>query len=81
MACTLFTAQTSFALIASVLFVGGLSRSMQFTCYNSIGFADVPEARMSEASALFSLSFPTGDGAGSDGGDAATTGLHDRARA
>ena len=64
MACALFTAQTPFSLIAAVLFVGGLSRSMQFTCYNSIGFADVPKARMSEASALFSLSFQLAMGMG-----------------
>ena len=37
---------------------------MQFTCYNSIGFADVPKARMSEASALFSMSFQLAMGLG-----------------
>ena len=63
-ACALFTAQTPFTLIAAVLFVGGLSRSMQFTCYNSIGFADVPKARMSEASALFSMAFQLAMGLG-----------------
>jgi MFS family permease len=63
-ACALFTAQTPFVLIAAVLFVGGLSRSMQFTCYNSIGFADVPKPRMSEASALFSMSFQLAMGMG-----------------
>ncbi len=63
-ACALFTAQTPLALVAAVLFVGGLSRSMQFTCYNSIGFADVPKARMSEASALFSMAFQLAMGLG-----------------
>ena len=63
-ACALFTAQTPLTLIAAVLFVGGLSRSMQFTCYNSIGFADVPKARMSEASALFSMAFQLAMGLG-----------------
>ncbi|TKJ75664.1 MFS transporter [Pseudomonas sp. CFBP13509] len=63
-ACALFTVQTPFVLIAAVLFVGGLSRSMQFTCYNSIGFADVPKPRMSEASALFSMSFQLAMGMG-----------------
>lgn len=63
-ACALFTTQTPFALIALVLFVGGLSRSMQFTGYNSIGFADVPKARMSEASALFSMAFQLAMGLG-----------------
>lgn len=64
LACALFTQQTPFALIAAVLFVGGLSRSMQFTCYNSIGFADVPKERMSEASALFSMFFQLAMGMG-----------------
>ncbi len=64
MACALFSAQTPFAVIAAVLFVGGLSRSMQFTCYNAIGFADVAKARMSEASALFSMSFQLAMGLG-----------------
>ena len=63
-ACAFFTPQTPFAVIAAVLFVGGLSRSMQFTCYNSIGFADVPKSRMSEASALFSLFFQLAMGLG-----------------
>lgn len=63
-ACASFTAQTSYALMAAVLFVGGLSRSMQFTCYNSIGFADVPKPRMSEASALFSMAFQLAMGLG-----------------
>ncbi|OPB00994.1 MFS transporter [Pseudomonas fluorescens] len=63
-ACALFTVQTPFTVIAAVLFVGGLSRSMQFTCYNSIGFADVPKAQMSEASALFSMAFQLAMGLG-----------------
>lgn len=63
-ACAAFTAQTPFWLIAAVLFAGGLSRSMQFSCYNSLGFADVPKPRMSEASALFSLFFQLAMGIG-----------------
>lgn len=63
-ACAFFTAQTPFALVAAVLFAGGLSRSMQFTCYNSVGFADIPKERMSEASALFSLFFQLSMGLG-----------------
>ncbi|MNT62995.1 putative transporter [compost metagenome] len=37
---------------------------MQFTCYNSVGFADIPKERMSEASALFSLFFQLSMGLG-----------------
>jgi hypothetical protein len=43
------------ALIAAVLFVGGLTRSMQFTALNTIGFADVPRPQMSGATTLFSM--------------------------
>lgn len=63
-ACALFNQDTPVAVMAAVLFVGGLSRSMQFTCYNSIGFADIPKARMSESSALFSLFFQLAMGLG-----------------
>ncbi|MGV8918802.1 MAG: MFS transporter [Pseudomonas sp.] len=63
-ACAFFTPDTPFFLISAVLFTGGLSRSMQFTCYNSIGFADVTKDRMSEASALFSMFFQLAMGIG-----------------
>ena len=63
-ACALFSADTPWPLVVLVLFIGGLSRSMQFTCYNSIGFADVPKERMSEASTLFSMFFQLGMGVG-----------------
>ncbi|NBB04347.1 MFS transporter [Pseudomonas monteilii] len=43
--------------MAAVLFVGGLSRSMQFTTYNAVGFAEVPKQQMGEASTLFSMCF------------------------
>ena len=43
--------------MALVLFVGGLSRSMQFTAYNAVGFAEVPKPLMAEASTLFSMFF------------------------
>ncbi|MFJ4384884.1 MFS transporter [Pseudomonas sp. NPDC089408] len=43
--------------MALVLFVGGLSRSMQFTTYNAVGFAEVPKPQMGEASTLFSMFF------------------------
>lgn len=43
--------------MALVLFVGGLSRSMQFTTINAVGFAEVPKQQMGEASTLFSMFF------------------------
>jgi EmrB/QacA subfamily drug resistance transporter len=63
-ACACLTPTTPLSLVALLLFVGGLSRSMQFTCYNSIGFADIAKNRMSEASALFSLFFQLAMGVG-----------------
>jgi EmrB/QacA subfamily drug resistance transporter len=49
------TRDTPLALIALVLFIGGLTRSMQFTALNTIGFADVTPNQMSGASTLFSV--------------------------
>ena len=54
-ACAAMTSNTPLALIAVVLFIGGLTRSMQFTALNTIGFADVTPGQMSGASTLFSV--------------------------
>lgn len=51
-------------LIMLILFVGGLSRSMQFTAFNTLGFADVPKVQMSDASTLFSMFFQLSMGLG-----------------
>jgi EmrB/QacA subfamily drug resistance transporter len=56
-ACAWLDQQMSWTLVMFILFVGGLSRSMQFTAFNSLGFADVPQAQMSGASTLFSMFF------------------------
>jgi len=56
-ACALLDQRMSWALILFILFVGGLSRSMQFTLFNTLGFADIPKAQMSDASTLFSMFF------------------------
>ncbi|MFS2225806.1 MFS transporter [Pantoea sp. B65] len=55
--CALLTPALAYPWLALILFIGGMSRSMQFTCYNTLGFADVPKAQMSEASTLFSMFF------------------------
>ncbi|WP_437882905.1 MFS transporter [Pseudomonas sp. LRF_L74] len=57
LACAILDAGMAWPWVALILFIGGLSRSMQFTCYNSIGFADVPKQHMSSASTLFSMFF------------------------
>ena len=37
----------------AVLVLGGLMRSLQFTAFNAIAYADVPAARMSAATTLY----------------------------
>ncbi|GGP27377.1 MFS transporter [Silvimonas amylolytica] len=53
--CATFQPQTPLWFICLVLFFCGLCRSMQFTALNTIGFADVPQARMTGATTLFSV--------------------------
>ncbi len=55
LACCLLSPATPHAVVAAVLFAGGLCRSMQFTAINTLGFADVPPERMSGASTLSSM--------------------------
>lgn len=57
LACLLLQQDMPWYWMALVLFIGGLSRSMQFTTYNAIGFAEVPKAQMGQASTLFSMFF------------------------
>jgi len=52
---SLLTAEIPRWLVAALLFFSGMARSMQFTALNTIGFADVPQARMRDASTLFSV--------------------------
>ena len=52
--CAFLTPSTPRWFIIAALFVGGLCRSMQFTCLNTIGFADVPKEKLSTANTLFS---------------------------
>ncbi len=40
--------------IYAVLLVGGVFRSLQFTAYNTIAYADIPPSRMSQATSLYS---------------------------
>jgi len=54
LACAMFTATTPVVLIAVVLFVIGLSRSIQFGSFNALTYGDVPVERMSAASSLAS---------------------------
>jgi hypothetical protein len=38
-----------------VLLLGGMLRSLQFTAYNALAYADVPPARMSSATTLYAM--------------------------
>jgi EmrB/QacA subfamily drug resistance transporter len=54
-ACGLFTPSTPFAVMISVLLIGGFFRSLQFTATNTIAYADVDARRMSRATSLVSV--------------------------
>ncbi len=63
-ACALFASSMPLWLICVVLFLGGMARSMQFTAFNTIAFADVPQAQMASANTLFSTAFQLAMGLG-----------------
>jgi predicted MFS family arabinose efflux permease len=54
-ACATLDPSTPLWLMLPLLFAGGLTRSMQFTVLNTLGFADVGPAGMSSASSLASV--------------------------
>jgi MFS family permease len=54
-ACGLVTPQGAWLLSAAVLFIAGLTRSMQFTCMNTLGFADLAPSQRSSGSTLHSM--------------------------
>ena len=62
--CAAFTTHTPLALACLVLFIGGMTRSMQFTALNTIAFSDVPERGMANANTLFSTAFQIAMGLG-----------------
>ena len=53
-AMALFRPSWPLAGLYGVLVVGGFLRSLQFTAYNTIAYADIPRARMSAATSLYS---------------------------
>ncbi|MES2714836.1 MAG: MDR family MFS transporter [Pseudomonadota bacterium] len=54
-ALALFTVHTPGPVIMAVLLVGGFFRSLQFTSLNTLGYADVPQDRLSRATALVAV--------------------------
>ncbi|CAI0868866.1 High-copy suppressor of rspA [Serratia proteamaculans] len=63
-ACALLTPQTPIWLILALLFVSGLTRSMQFTALNTLAFSEVPQPQMNGANTLFNVSQQMGSGLG-----------------
>lgn len=54
-ACGLLTPATPMLVIALVLFVAGLTRSMQFTCFSTLAFSDIPPEQRSSSSTIFNM--------------------------
>ncbi len=54
-ACALFTADTPHVLIIGVLLVGGFFRSLQFTSLNTLGYADIEQPQMSQATSFVAV--------------------------
>lgn len=53
--CALLGARTPHLLVIALMFFIGMTRSMQFTAFNTIGFADLTPAQMRDATMLFSV--------------------------
>lgn len=63
-ACAVFSPAVPLWLICLILFIGGMSRSMQFTALNTIAFADIPQPAMASANTLFSTALQLSMGLG-----------------
>ncbi|RUV47671.1 DHA2 family efflux MFS transporter permease subunit [Mesorhizobium sp. M7A.F.Ca.MR.228.00.0.0] len=55
MACAAISPQTPQVLVAALMLIAGLSRSMQFTALNTLAFADIDAAQRSSAATLSSM--------------------------
>lgn len=63
-ACGFISASTPAAVVAAVLFLSGLTRSMEFTTINTLSFCDLDQARMSGANTMFSMLQQLGNAGG-----------------
>jgi len=52
--CAAFRPTAPAAFVYGALLLGGFFRSLQFTAYNAIAYADIPRERMSAATSLYS---------------------------
>jgi len=62
--CGLLSPGTWRPLVVAVLFLHGLSRSMQFTSYNTLAFVDIPKQLMSSATSFSAVVQQMGMGLG-----------------
>ncbi len=53
--CGLFTPSTPYVLIIAILFIGGFSRSVQFTAVQSLVYADMPIEKTSHATSFSAM--------------------------
>jgi hypothetical protein len=63
-ACALFTRNTPLLVIAVVLALVGIFRSIEYTAISALAYGDVPQEMMSTASTLVSTSNQMTNGAG-----------------
>ncbi|VTP63116.1 High-copy suppressor of rspA [Serratia rubidaea] len=68
--CALLTPTTPVWLIIALLFVSGLTRSMQFTALNTLAFSEVPQSKMNDAQYAVQRGAADGRRAGHRGGSA-----------
>jgi len=54
-ACGLFTPATPYLIIIVILFIGGFSRSVQFTAVQSLAYADMPPEKTSRATSFSAM--------------------------
>ena len=64
LACATLDSSMPLPLVCAVLFVGGMTRSMQFTAQTTIAFADIAPDAMAGANTLFSAAFQLAMGLG-----------------
>jgi EmrB/QacA subfamily drug resistance transporter len=62
--CAVIAKDMSMPAICAILFMGGMTRSMQFTALNTLAFADIPPTAMPAANTLFSSAFQLAMGLG-----------------
>ena len=54
-ACGFFTPSTPYVIIIAILFIGGFSRSVQFTAAQSIAYAEMPPEKTSRATSFSAM--------------------------